>query len=390
MRETCASAFHRGRLVAAVLGMWLDAAGRIGVRSTSGGITVLEEDRRFHNRTVVTIGDTSHLPPAGGSRCDTQITGRWGRPIHRRWSLLRDHEGMGVGPEARASAALARSWRAAVAHVAASTCGPALDRSLPVTLHFHPDRLVGDRLLLEHLAVDRVYRSQFETGTSNGGLTAHPGGDRWRWESRLFGGAYDSAPAAQRPKYGSLNHRRRPAGGSVRFGSAHFRLAASVLERTTFCYPDSAANSTAVGVAAQMPLIALAEQDERSGRFDALDDYIEAHVHGPLQLGRDVEALVLDPCYRNTLVEAAAAALPFATEWHHGFRLHVDELHKHADYRGQHVIDVAEQVVDHHHDNGSGWLDARVLGLAARSGRWDSQDLKRVWHCIARFGRPTP
>jgi len=190
-------------------------------------------------------------------------------------------------------------------------------------------------------------------------LTAHPGGDRWRWESRLFGGAYDSVAAAQRPKYGSLNHRRCPAGGSVRFGSAHFRLAASVLERTTFCYPDSATNPTAVGVAGHMPLIVLADQYERSGRFDALDHYIEAHVHGPLQLGRDVEALVLDPSYRDTPVEAAAAVLPLATEWHHGFRLSAGELHKHADYRGQHVIDVAGQVVDHHSTDG--WLDARVF-----------------------------
>jgi hypothetical protein len=65
-----------------------------------------------------------------------------------------------------------------------------------------------------------VYRSQFETGTSNGGLTAHPGGDRWSWESRIFAGAYDDAPSAERPKYGSLNFPRRATGGAPRFGSA--------------------------------------------------------------------------------------------------------------------------------------------------------------------------
>jgi hypothetical protein len=41
------------------------------------------------------------------------------------------------------------------------------------------------------MARDGVYRSQFETRVSNGGLTAYPGGDRWRWESRIFGAAYD-------------------------------------------------------------------------------------------------------------------------------------------------------------------------------------------------------
>src|SRR5699024_11969950 len=53
-----------------------------------------------------------------------------------------------------------------------------------------------------------------------GGLTAHPGGDRWRWEQRIFGGAYDGAPARERPKYGALNHRRNPLGGAPRFGSS--------------------------------------------------------------------------------------------------------------------------------------------------------------------------
>jgi Protein of unknown function (DUF3626) len=72
-------------------------------------------------------------------------------------------------------------------------------------LSFHPDRLVKGIPFLQALGRDRLYRSQFETGASNGGLTAYHGGDRWSWESRMFGGAYDHAPAAERPKYGSLN-----------------------------------------------------------------------------------------------------------------------------------------------------------------------------------------
>src|ERR1700722_3286657 len=127
----------------------------------------------------------------------------------------------------------------ALAHVAARSAGAPLDPRLRVTLNFHPDRAAAGGLVLDRLAGDGVYRSQFVTGTSNGGLTAFPGGDRWRWESRLFGGAYDGGPATSRPKYGALNFRRRVVGGAPRFGSAHLRLAASVMERTTFCYPDS-------------------------------------------------------------------------------------------------------------------------------------------------------
>jgi hypothetical protein len=106
---------------------------------------------------------------------------------------------------------------------------------LRVTLHFHADRLVAGVPILELMARDGVYRSQFETWTSNGGLTAHPGGDRWRWESRIFAAAYDDALATDRPKYGSLNFRRCLVGGSPRFGSAHLRLARSTTTSKLMC-----------------------------------------------------------------------------------------------------------------------------------------------------------
>lgn len=68
-----------------------------------------------------------------------------------------------------------------------------------VTLQFHPDWPFGGGLVIVAIARDGRYGSQFETGTSNGGLTAHEGGDRWRWESRLFGGRYDGADTASGP-----------------------------------------------------------------------------------------------------------------------------------------------------------------------------------------------
>ena len=265
-------------------------------------------------------------------------------------------------------------------HVRGVVSGPPLEPDLDVTVHLHPDRAVGEVLLLRHLARDGVYRSQFETGSSNGGLTAHPGGDRWRWERTMFAGAYDDAPAAQRPKYGSLNHRRRPAGGSVRFGSSHLRLAPHVLARTTFCYPDSHLEPTAFGTAEHMPLVALADAD--ADAVDPLDDYVEAHVHGALRLNRDISALVLDPCFRGGPVEEAASELPFPVEWHHGFVLSVDELAARADYRGAEVVEVGREIAE------AGVLDARIIGDAVRAGAYDPQALKRVWHCVARFGGP--
>ena len=263
----------------------------------------------------------------------------------------------------------------AIAHVSALATGGAIDPAARVTLHFHPDRLAGGRPILAALRADGVYRSQFETGTSNGGLTAFPGGDRWNWESRIFGAAYDTAPAADRPKYGSLNFRHRPHGGSPRFGSAYLRLTPDALARSTFCYPDSVRQPSLFGVAGKLSaLVEAAEAD----RPDPLDDYIEAHVHGPLRLDRDVEALVLDPCYQGTDVERAA---PCPVEWHPGYRLHADVLREHPDYRGPEVVELGLRLAV------AGWLDPKIIGDAARTGRYDEQSLKRVWHYLARFGR---
>ncbi|WP_392676304.1 DUF3626 domain-containing protein [Streptomyces sp. LN785] len=265
-----------------------------------------------------------------------------------------------------------------MSHVASLSSGPPLDRAARLTLNFHPDRMADGRPILTGLAEGGVYRSQFVTGTSNGGLTAHPGGDRWRWESRIFGGAYDGVSGEQRPVYGALNFRRKEVGAAPRFGSAHFRLTAGTVERATFCYPDSAAEPTDFGVADRMRLIELAVADSR----DALDDYIEAQVHGPVSLDRHMEALVLDPSYRGTAVEDAARRLPCATEWHAGFRLTVDELSRHADYRGQEFVDLGAEIAQ------GGLLDPRIIGDAVRTGRYETQSLKKVWHCLARFGAP--
>lgn len=266
-------------------------------------------------------------------------------------------------------------YRRALLHVAGLSSGAPVEPSLRVTLNFHPDR-AG---ILEALGADGSYLSQFVTGTSNGGLTAHPGGDRWRWEHTMFGGAYDDAPPEARPVYGGLNFRRKIVGAAPRFGSAHLRLTADTLARTTFCYPDSFLEPAAFAVAGRMSLIELATADTR----DDLDDYIEAQVHGGVRLDRDVEALVLDPCYRGTEVETAAHRLPCPVEWHPGFRLPVTELQRHPSYRGPEFVALGTRLA------AGGLLTPRVIGEAFRTGDHDPQSLKRVWHYVARFGAPT-
>jgi probable phosphoglycerate mutase len=48
-------------VVAAWINMPLESAGSVTFRSSSGGITVLQEDDYFHNRALVTLSDTTHL-----------------------------------------------------------------------------------------------------------------------------------------------------------------------------------------------------------------------------------------------------------------------------------------------------------------------------------------
>ena len=175
----------------------------------------------------------------------------------------------------------------ALEHVQGKAQGDPLAEGIQVTLNFHPDTVVGGMMTIARVACDGIYRAQFETATSNGGMTAFPGGARFTWESRVFANAYDKADASLRPKYGSLNHRSDPVGGSRRFGSCHVRLASHVLERTTFCYPDSHLEPKHFGVARSMDLIGICNVN-RLGLDPYLDNYIEAHVHGSLSFACNV------------------------------------------------------------------------------------------------------
>ncbi|WP_231914384.1 DUF3626 domain-containing protein [Rhodococcus sp. LB1] len=233
-----------------------------------------------------------------------------------------------------------------------------------------------DSSTLEAIADRGAYLSQFETQTGNGGLTAHPGSDRWKWESRIFGGAYDAHQAAERPKYGSLNHHADPYGRSPRFGSSYLLLTEHTLDRTTFCFPDSVFEPDQFGTADAMNLVEAAAAVEFD---DPLDDYIEAHVHGPINIASDVEALVLDPSYRDTPCDEIAQSLACPVLWHDGYTVGVEEIARHPDYRGSHIVDLARGIAH------GGELTPAILSLA-RSASFDPQDLKKMWHYIARYG----
>lgn len=251
-------------------------------------------------------------------------------------------------------------------------------RVLEVTINFHPDRLTADgQPILNTLAKDGFIRSQFETGTSNGGLSAFVGGERWKWESTAFFGIYDSAQASDRPKYGALNYQQHGAGAAPRFGSSFFKIKPHVLDRTTFCYPESWIGPKEFGYSEFVEhLIELASADEQ----DTLDNYIEAHVHGSLSVKTDVESIVLDPCYRGTEIEDAAEDLGCNVEWHKGFRVQVSTLEDFPDYRGMKYVQLAHEIAR------QGVISPETIGSAVNCKLYNDQDLKKVWHYLATFG----
>lgn len=115
---------------------------------------------------------------------------------------------------------------------------------------------------------------------------------------------------------------------------------------------------------------------------DPLDRYIEAHFHGQISVAEDIEAIILDPSYRNTDIEQAAHALGCRVEWHSGYRMSVSHVADCAAYRSPAVATVAEALMQ------DGVLTPREIGFARMDDRADWQILKQVWHCVARFGKP--
>lgn len=305
-----------------------------------------------------------------------------------------------------------------------------------VALAFHPDRPLADgSTVVERLLDEGCYRGQFETGISSGSRSAFPGGERQRWESALFGGAYDQGAApAERPRYGSLDLLRHADGPSPRFGSCRLVLREHLHDRCTLTWGDSHLGPAQVGTMEHIEPLLFALLAEVASRGEALgargldlptiarwfcdpppslpaarrplgralDAYIEVQIHAPIVLADDAEALVIDPAFDGTPIGAQLARLAercgLTLERHPGFVL--DPRAVPADFRGPRMPALAERL-DREHASHPGLLDCAVIGRAARSlhaepARWSAwaapeetlQQLKQLWHVLVAFGRP--
>jgi len=126
-----------------------------------------------------------------------------------------------------------------------------------------------------------------------------------------------------------------------------------------------------------------------------LDSGIEAQVHGPIEMGRDVDALVADPAFATTgtgdRLRALSQRYAFALEWHVGFRVRASDVS--SEFRGEAVAALAATVARH------GVVDAAAIGEAERSLRQDPERwrdvgdpaevlrlLKQLWHVLVHDG----
>jgi hypothetical protein len=309
-----------------------------------------------------------------------------------------------------------------------------------VALHFHPDRPTKSstgqvRLVARALLEDGTYKSQFETGISNGLVATHAGGLRDVWEQKLFNGAYqdEAVLPCHRPKYGALDLMRQADGPAPRFGSCYLLLKPEVSARATFTFGGSQDDPKYCGTADESDAILSALMEECFVRDCALgvenvrpaqvatyiealkeamppqevfgkmavsrnlDHMIEAQIHGPVRLDTDVEALVADPSFRGTEIgqalDAMAERYKIPLRYHGGFALDVGAVP--LDYRGSSMPSLAARVAK------EGVVDTACLGAAVQALTLDPeswadrgtleevlQELKLLWHVLVRYGVP--
>lgn len=262
----------------------------------------------------------------------------------------------------------------------------------------------------------------------------------------LFGGAChrEGVAYSERPKYGALELVRYPDRPIPRFGCCHFVLRPSVSGRTSFTFMGSedpraperrctiahmdgvmgallaevaeggvtrppwplfraptlgVPGLTVVRLLDILSDLGRSRSDPAQGRPGrVLDSGIEAQVHGPIDLDRDVELVVVDPAFAQTAtgddLRQLAIKYRIPLKWHCGSQLAARQVP--GDFRGPAMPRLANRIA-----GDDGVLDAAVIGttealLRAHPDSWLDwgsyadciQHLKQLWHLLVHFGSP--
>jgi hypothetical protein len=213
-----------------------------------------------------------------------------------------------------------------------------------------------------------------------------------------------------------MNERSTFTWGDSYFGPEHVGtsdtfepLLASMLEAALAVGRVLAVDTTVSQLVERLARLERLERLDRLDRLDrlapinapgrALDDYIEAQIHGPIDLSCDVAALVIDPAHEETTsgldLHELGARHGFEVRAHQGFILSTDEVPD--TFRGPRMRALADRICA-----SAPTFDAATIGRAAASlardpsawADWDTTDetlqhLKQLWHVLVHFGRPT-
>lgn len=202
-------------------------------------------------------------------------------------------------------------------------------KSVPIIIHFKVKNII------DFLVSDDHYRNQFETGTSGGSLNKI---NRTNWEKNLFNGIYETFDYAEnsvcgvifnensadvnncknkdseRVKYGAINIGKNPNGCASSYGESYIVLKEKVKKRTSFVFGDSSRLMTEMMTFRHHnpliyylndnsfeELIELAIKGKKYSKHN-FSPYVECQFHGPINLKKDVEYLVIDDMYKNDIL----------------------------------------------------------------------------------------
>ena len=176
-------------------------------------------------------------------------------------------------------------------------------KNVPVVIHV-------STTTISHLAREGVYKNIFEITNSGKGQSYNT--SRFDWEKNMFNSIYDDAEAIEKVKYGALNLLNNPNGvpSAYSYGNSYLLLKNHVKQRITFVCGDSSQKQMQIAtfdnnvillnildykLLDEVIEIALNKKNSSPTNYA----YIEAQIHGPLIIGRDIQMLYVNKHYQN-------------------------------------------------------------------------------------------